>query len=293
MDPRQDDGAGVPIGRLDGRSDRLRAAVVVGAIALVVVIGLASAQLRPEVTPPAAIVSIEPSASMTNATPSPSTSIAVSPPRLRAAELVEAVLSGSLADTMVYADATLDVECGDAHRPCDEPTLAVEGLALDIVSGTFGTPVGIPLPGSLLVLEVQETGLVYRGALIVHANGTPRYEGLAGGSAARPSDPSALTDVAGWLMLDRSCTRPPSAFLPCTRLALMADERPTPTGPARADAGNAVVVPHGAWGIDDAGPSIVKGPFLVRPNPAAVDGAPAWEIVARYDPSRSVRIVIP
>ena len=74
---------------------------------------------------------------------------------------------------------------------------------------------------------------------------------------------------------------------------MLADEQPTPTGHRRADAGTAVAVPLGAWGIDDAGSSIVDGPFLVRPNPAAGDDDPAWEIVARYDPSRSVRVVIP
>ena len=117
-------------------------------------------------------------------------------------------MSGSLDHAMVFADATLDVDCGDAHQPCDDPKLAVEGLALDVAPGTFGTRVGIPLPRSVLVLEVQGAGLVYRGALIVQSNGTPRYEVLAGGSAARPPDPSALTDVAGWLMLDGPCLGP-------------------------------------------------------------------------------------
>ena len=39
--------------------------------------------------------------------------------------------------------------------------------------------------------------------------------------------------------------------------------------------------------------AIVPGPFLVRQNPAAGDDEPAWQIVARYDPLRSVRVVIP
>ena len=229
MDRRQHEGGMVPVGRLDGRGDRRRAAVVVGASALLVVIGLASAQLQPEVTPPVAIAPIQTIARTTDAPPSPTGSLEVAPPRLRAGELVEAVLSGSLEDTMVFADATLDVDCEKAHQPCTDPTLAVEGLALDVVPGTFGTRVGIPLPRSVLVLQVEGSGLVYRGALIVQSNGTPRYEVLAGGSAARPPDPSALTDVAGWLMLDGPCTTPPSAFQPCPRLAMLADEEPTPT----------------------------------------------------------------
>jgi len=293
MDRRQDDVGGVPIGRLDGRGDRRRAAVVVGAIAMVVVVGLASAQLRPEVEAPVAIVPIEPIAPITDSPPTPDASVEVTPPRLRAAELVEAVLSGALEDTLVYADATLDVECGEERMPCADPRLAVEGLALDVVPDTLGTAIGIPLPRSVLVLEVQGAGLVYRGALIVQSNGTPRYEVLAGGSAARPPDPSALTDVAGWLMLDGRCTGPPTAILPCPRLAMLTDEQPTPTGQRREDAGPSIAVPHGAWGIDDAGSAIVPGPFLVRPNPEAGDDGPAWQIVARYDPSRSVRVVIP
>ena len=55
----------------------------------------------------------------------------------------------------------------------------------------------------------------------------------------------------------------------------------------------AVVVPHGAWGIDDAASAVVPGPFLARRNPATGDDEPAWQIVARYDPLRSVRVVIP
>ncbi len=293
MDRRQDEAATVPLGRLDGRADRRRATVALAALAGVVAVGLASAQLRFEADPPVAIVPIATVASPTTAPPSAPASLEVTPPRLRAAELAEAVRSGSLEHTMVYADATLDVDCGEKNPPCDDPALAVAGLALDVVPGTFGTRVGIPLPRSVLVLEVQGSGLVYRGALIVQSNGTPRYEMLAGGSAARPPDPSALTDVAGWLMLDGPCTSPPSAFLPCPRLSMLTDERPTPTGHRRADAGPPVAVPLGAWGIDDAGSSLVEGPFLARPNPADGDDAPAWEIVARYDPSRSVRVVIP
>ena len=87
---------------------------------------------------------------------------------------------------------------------------------LDVRPDTLGTPIGIPLPRSVLVLEVEGDGLVYRGALIVSSNGTPRYEVLAGGSAARPPDPSALTDVAGWLLL-RMCVTPPGQILPCGR----------------------------------------------------------------------------
>ncbi len=294
MDPRQDDAGAVPIGRLDGRGDRRRAALVVGAIGLVVVIGLASAQLRPEVTPPVAIVPIETSAPTTDAQPTPSASLEVTPPRLRAAELVEAVRSGSLEHTLVYADATLDVECGEERMPCAEPQLAVEGLALDVLPDTLGTPIGIPLPRSVLVLEVQGAGLVYRGALIVSSNGTPRYEVLAGGSAARPPDPSALTDVAGWLMLDGPCVSPANG--PDPALCASGDRSPTSSRPPASDARtpDRRSRSRSAPGASTTPASaIVPGPFLVRPNPAAGDDEPAWQIVARYDPLRSVRVVIP
>jgi hypothetical protein len=292
---RHDDAATVPVGRLDDRGDRRRAAAVVGLIGLVVVTGLASAQLQPEAEPRLAIAPSERTAPASDTPPRPSGSFVVTPPRLRAGELAEAVVTGSLDNTMVYADATLEIDCGGKVPPCPEPRLAVDGLALDVLPGTFGTPIGTPLPRSVLVLQVRGSALVYRGALIVQSSGTPRYEVLAGGSAARPPDPSALTDVAGWLMLDGPCTSPPSAFQPCPRLAMLADERPTPTGHRRADAAPPIAVPRGAWGIDDAGSSIVEGPFLVRPNPSSAsdDDAPAWQIVARYDPSRSVRVVIP
>ena len=289
---RRDDSATVPVGRLDGRGDRRRAVVALAAQSAVVAGGRARAPRRPEVTPPVAVVPTETSAPTSDVLPSPSRSIEVTPPRLRGAELVEAVLSGSLANTMVFADAVLHVECGEEHMPCAEPQLAVEGLALDVVPGTLGTLVGIPLPRSVLMLEVQGSGLVYRGALIVQSNGTPRYEVLAGGSAARPPDPSALTDVAGWLVLDGPCLGPAKGPLPCARRATLADQEPTSSA-GRADAGPTVAVPVGAWGIDDSARAVVPGPFLVRQNPATGDREPAWQIVARYDPSRSVRIVIP
>ena len=73
----------------------------------------------------------------------------------------------------------------------------------------------------------------------------------------------------------------------------LADEEPTPPASAARMLGPSVAVPDGAWGIDDAGSTIVPGPFLVRPNPDASDDGPAWRIVARYDPLRSVRVVIP
>ena len=154
MDRRQDEAATVPLGRLDGRADRRRATVALAALAGVVAVGLASAQLRFEADPPVAIVPIATIASPTTAPPSAPASLEVTPPRLRAAELAEAVRSGSLEHTMVYADATLDVDCGEKNPPCDDPALAVAGLALDVVSGTFGTRVGIPLPRSVLVLSL-------------------------------------------------------------------------------------------------------------------------------------------
>ena len=217
MDPREDDVGVVPVGPLVGRGDRRRAAVVIGAIGLLVVIGLASAQLEPEEPPPVAIVPVETGASATDVPITPSTTFEVTPPRLSAAELIEAVGSGSLEHTLVFADARLDVDCGDAHQPCAEPRLAVEGLALDVLPGTLGTAVGIPLPRSLLVLEVQGARLVYRGALIVQSNGTPRYEVLAGGSAARPPDPSGPDRRRGLARAGRAVPGPgerPTALCP-------------------------------------------------------------------------------
>jgi hypothetical protein len=293
MEQREDDLGVVPVGPLDGRGGRRGAAVVIGAIALLVVIGLVSAQLKPQVAPSVAVVPIETPVAPTSTTPSPSTSTEFTPLRLRAADLVDAVGAGVFEHALVFADAGLTVDCGDAHQPCADPTLAVEGLALDVVPGTLGTAVGIPLPRSLLVLEVEGARLVYRGALIVQSNGTPRYEVLAGGSAARPPDPSALTDVAGWLVLDGPCVGPGKGPLPCARRAILADEEPASADGRGADAGPTVSVPVGAWGIDDAASAVVPGPFLVRQNPSTGDDEPAWQIVARYDPSRSVRVVIP
>jgi len=69
-------------------------------------------------------------------------------------------------------------------------------------------------------------------------------------------------------------------------------EEPPPAGdPSRPVPGETVALLPAAWGIDPASDDVLEGPFLVRlTDPGS---GPPWEIVARYDPSRSVRVVIP
>ena len=215
MDPRQDDVGAVPIGRLDGRGDRRRAAVVVGAIALVVVIGLASAQLRPEVTPPVAIVPTETSAPTTDAPPTPSASLEVTPPRLRAAELVEAVRSGSLEHTLVYADATLDVDCGEERMPCAEPRLAVEGLALDVLPDTLGTP--DRHPAAALRAGARGPGRRARVPGRAHrpVQRDPALRGARRGERRAPARSVRADRRRGLAVLDGPCLGPRERTLPC------------------------------------------------------------------------------
>ena len=161
------------------------------------------------------------------------------------------------------------------------------------VPGTLGTAVGIPLPRSVLVLEVQGSGLAYRGALIVQSNGTPRYEAPARGQRGAPPR-SVRPDRCRGLAHAQRAMHQPAERVPAVSPAGDADRRAADAdGHRRADAGPAVAVPLGAWGIDDAGSAHRPGPVPRPTESGHEDDAPAWQIVARYDPSRSVRVVIP
>jgi len=71
----------------------------------------------------------------------------------------------------------------------------------------------------------------------------------------------------------------------------LAEEQPPAGDPSRPVPGEAVVLSPAAWGIDPASDTVLEGPFLVGVTDPGSDSP--WEIVARYDPFRSVRVVIP
>ena len=97
--------------------------------------------------------------------------------------------------------------------------------------------------------------------------------------------PSTLLDAAGWLIVRRG----EDPFL--------AEDEPLFDGTRRSDAGAPVALAPDAWGVEQDRDSVSEGPFLVHwlglRDRSLVPGNPTWVVVARYDPSRSVRVVIP
>ena len=155
--------------------------------------------------------------------------------------------------------------------------------------------VGIPLPRSVLVLGVQGTRLVYRARSSSSPTGRRRYEVLAGGSAARRPDPAALTDVARLAHARRAvhdARRARSCPVPASRCWPTTSRTRRPPARRRRARGRR---PAGAWGDRPTRARPRRGPVPRPTQPAAADAddPPAWEVVARYDPSRSVRVVIP
>lgn len=285
-----------------GRSGSDRAPLVLLAgLGAVVAAAIGLAQAFPPAASPAPIAS--PVAAASSPVGTPRTSAPASrepgvpaPPRLRAAELVAGVRDGSLDGRLVYADATLTVDCRETvASPCASPDLAIDGLALDVGPGAMGVALGAPPDRAVLVLAVVGDRLVYLGPLIVHLDGSPALSEVARIADAGPGTepaPAVLTDVRGWLV-EEPCLAPFSGPAPCRVGTFLADDEPLAEAAPPTGAMTAVRVADDAWGVDRAPGAVLGGPYLVQRVTRETVGDPTWEVVARYDPSRSVRVVIP
>ena len=186
-------------------------------------------------------------------------------PRLRAAQLVEGVLDGSLDGTLVYADAFLRRSCRpEESAACSEATLAIDGLGLDVVAvdPAHDEVTDVPEHG-LLVLVVQGSRLEYLGPLTVSPTGSPPLSTLAPAT-------QTLYDASGWLVLDPACVTAggPAASNAATRCPerppFLAEDEPSRGGILRSDAGEVVALSPSLWGVDTAD-TVTEGPFLVAP----------------------------
>ncbi len=297
--PRDLDVPVVPVRAGSGRDGRRSRAPLVAAAALVAVVaaGVALAQLFPADPARLSLVDPSPVVAATNhptttayapATPAPVV-VAQAPARLRAADLVAGVLDGSLDGWLVYADAELVATCERTTPGC-VPAPAVSGLALPVTGSLDEVAGGGPPDASVLVLRVDGDHLAYLGSLVVHVDGSPSLERLTGELVSVAPPAPTLFDARGWLIIHPPCiVAAPNATCPPAE-AFLADDEPMPDGIVRSDRGERVAIAPDVWGIDATSEVLRAGPFLVRP---VADGGLRWEIVARYDPSRSVRVVIP
>jgi hypothetical protein len=272
----------VPVGPVGSAGGRRRIAPTVGVVALVVVVvgGIALAQAFPA-APVAPVVQSPPIAVATaRPEPSPTPGLAL-PARLDASELVSNVLNGSLDEWLVYADATLRAG----------PDLAIDGLGLEVLPNPTSPAATVVPAGAVLVLRVRGRQLEYLGSLLTHPV-TPSIAILKDEltSVSPVAVQPTLRDARGWLIVRPACIVAASPAPPCDSPPFLADDQPLPDGTRRSDDGATVALAPDIWGVDPQRDTVSPGPFLVRP--LAADPS-TWEVVARYEPTKSVRVVIP
>jgi len=272
----------VPVAPVGTAGGWRRLGPVLGVVALVVLVvgGIALAQAFPA-TPVAPVVQ-PPAVAEATASPEPTPTPGLSlPARLDASELVADVLDGTLDEWIVYADAKLQ----------GSPELAIEGLALEVVPNPNGPASTVVPAGAVLVLRVRGDQLEFLGSLLTHPV-SPSIailkEELTSVSpvAVQP----ALRDAGGWLIVHPACFFAASPAPPCDAAPFLAEDQPLPDGTRRTDDGATVALAPDIWGVDPQRDTVSPGPFLVRP--LAADPS-TWEVVARYEPTKSVRVVIP
>jgi hypothetical protein len=235
-----------------------------------------------------------PSAQETMVAPSIDALALRAPPRLTASALAGGVRDGTLDGFLLYADATLVDACEAPGPAC---RLAVQGLGLEVVPGAPAAGSRPPVPDrAVLVLAVRGGILEYLGSLIVDPDGSPSLSSLPVPPVAVPGQ--TLFDAAGWLVRDPACVagdpetpEAVTALPPAPACASLSDDPPRPHDAPPSDRGRAVALAPDPWGVEPSLERPLEGPFLVRV--ADPGSGHAWEVVARYDPTRSVRVVIP
>jgi hypothetical protein len=232
------------------------------------------------------------------------------PPRLSRTDLGERVRDGSLDGRLVFVDGVLqatEVACeppwDGGGGPCQE--LSVPGLGLEVRPEPVAMPWrGLPPPGAWIVTVARNGRLGYLGSLVPERVMAGDAEELVvrliqGDVAPRGS----LFQVDGWLIVtpNATCRRPDaSRTTPCPLVPpFLAADPPSAFGIRSSNRGAAVDL---AASVVDVDPDEVMTPgvFLLAP-PEACDLGEAsdacldldWTLVARYEPARSVRVLVP
>jgi hypothetical protein len=324
IDPRRD--LAVPPALLrDSRGGRRAGiAALVGIVALLAV-ALGVAQLAPPAregpeagapsTAPASggpvPASGGPASTTAGRTPSPAPGqiLAGTPPRLSREALAAAVRDSSLDGRLVFVDAAMrvtPVACPGTRDAGGCVDLEIPGIGVPVRAGDQAIPWrGDPAPGAWLVTVARAGGLVYLGSLVPQREvpgsvGILTHRLLAAELAAPPR---TLFEVEGWLVVNpvHSCYRRDPDATPCpTAAPFLAADEPLADGILRSSRGGTVGLAAPVIGMEP-GEVVTRGTFLValpeRCDPAdareTCDDDLHWLVVARYEPARSVRALVP
>ncbi len=298
------------------------ALAALSAIVAVIVVGIAAATVVPPDAPLPSAPAVSPSAAAASAPSAAASSreAAVATrapgadsPRISAPHLVQAVSDGTLEGRLVFIDGDLSTSpapCAASQRwkgGC--VTLAVKGLGLPVRPGPEEVPWrGDPAPGSWLVTVVRGDGLVYLGSLVPTPDGAVPIDVLTRRLLAKALDepPRTVFEVSGWLVVNavHSCVTRDPAATPCPAPApFVAEDEPLADGALRSPRGGTVDLAAPLIDVD-ANAVVTHGTFLVqlpqhgRCDPsvrstACPEAGVRWLVVARYEPARAVRVLVP
>jgi hypothetical protein len=289
----------------DARGGRRRGAIVLAVVGAAIAAAVGSAQLGDVGVAHVAevdhdVVGVAPSgnasASLAALLASPAIGPAAAivdatPVRLRPAEVATRVRDGSLDGRLVFVDGVLQV------TPVGCRSLATVGHGcVDLAIPGIGVPIraaqaslaGVAAPplGAWIVTVARAGSLVYLGSLVPEEDvpaGIPELERQLLDSARDTADGTLFqADTTLVTRVASGCTDvcpPPPPYLA---------DAPATGDPARPEAGTAVEIAIDAPEIPaDAGR--VDGTFLL----ARTGNGTQWRVVARYVPSRAVRVLVP
>jgi hypothetical protein len=232
------------------------------------------------------------------------------PPRLTPRDLTAAVADGSLDGRLVFIDGTLDVtetDCAPSQDgrggPCVD--LKVPGLGLDVRPEPVAMPWrGEPPPGAWIVTVAKNGRLGYLGSLVpspvMAGDATEMVVRLLNGDLRSAG---SLYQLGGFLVVNpiRPCDRPDaSRATPCPLAPpFLAAEAPLADGSLHSNRGGDVALATPVVDVDPAA-LVTPGLFLLTPPATCdLDESPdgcvdvPWTVVGRYEPTRSVRVLVP